>query len=83
MATLKFEEPRSVRRDYDAEADVLYIYFGESRPCLTLDLGEGILAHYVEESGELIGFTILFASERFESEATAIKASGRPPTSLK
>jgi len=62
MDTLNFREPPEVTRDYDEEADVLYVSFGEPVPSLTLDIGSGVLVHYVEESGELTGFTVLFAS---------------------
>jgi uncharacterized protein YuzE len=62
MEKLKFTEPKEVSRDYDKEADVLYVSFGKPTASLTLDLGSGILAHYIEETGELTGFTVLFAS---------------------
>jgi len=62
MATLKMEKPRKVIWDYDREADTLYISFGKPRSALTLDLGEGMLARYREEDGELVGFTIIGVS---------------------
>lgn len=62
MATLKMERPRKVIWDYDREADTLYISFGKPQPALTLDLGEGMLARYREEDGELVGFTIIGVS---------------------
>lgn len=59
MATLKMERPRKVRWDYDSEADTLYISFGKSAAALTLDLGSGVLARYIKDTGELVGFTIV------------------------
>jgi len=63
MATLKMEKPRKVTWDYDRQADTLYISFGKPRPALSLDLGEGMLARYREEDGELVGFTIVGVSK--------------------
>jgi uncharacterized protein YuzE len=56
---MKIRKPRKVNWDYDREADTLYVSFGKPRPALTLDLGEGMLARYREEDGELVGFTII------------------------
>jgi uncharacterized protein YuzE len=60
---LRFE-PRAVNWDYDEEADVLYISFGDPEPALTLDLGEGVLARYRESDNALVGFTIVGAGTR-------------------
>ncbi|HLF04486.1 MAG TPA: DUF2283 domain-containing protein [Dehalococcoidia bacterium] len=57
MEPLKLEAPESVSWSYDKEADVLYISFGEPRKSLTLDLGEGLLARYLKDTGEVTGFT--------------------------
>ena len=59
MEPLKLEAPDSVTCSYDKEADVLYISFGEPRASLTLDLGCGVLARYLEETGDVTGLTIL------------------------
>ncbi|MDP2948835.1 MAG: DUF2283 domain-containing protein [Chloroflexota bacterium] len=56
------EKPRKVTWDYDQEADTLYISFGKPQPALALDLGEGMLARYREQDGELVGFTIIGVS---------------------
>ena len=63
MDPLKLKEPDNVTTSYDKEADVLYISFGKPTPSLTLDLGGGLLARYVEETGEITGFTLLGVSE--------------------
>ena len=59
METLKLESPGAVNWEYDSEADVLYISFGKPRAALTMDLGGGILARYLEESSTLVGFPVL------------------------
>ena len=59
MDPLKLKEPENVTTSYDREADVLYISFGKPTPSLTLDLGGGLLARYVEETGEITGFTLM------------------------
>ncbi len=59
MATLKMERPRKATLDYDREADTLYVSFGKPVPALTMDLGNGVLARYVKDTGELVGFTIV------------------------
>lgn len=69
METLKLEEPRAVNWEYDEEADVLYISFGEPEPALSLDLGEGVLARYREADNRLVGFTIIGAGSRLRSRS--------------
>ncbi len=64
MEALKLEEPKAVNWDYDEEADVLYISFGDPEPALTLDLGEGVLARYRESDNALVGFTFIGAGVR-------------------
>ena len=63
MEVLKMKKPGQVTWDYDKEADTLYISFGEPRPALTLDLGSGILARYLEKTKEFVGFTIIGVSQ--------------------
>lgn len=45
--------------DYDGEADVLYLSFGEPRAATGVDIGEGVILRYDEEKGEVVGLTIL------------------------
>ncbi len=59
MEKLMVERPKQISWEYDKEADVLYISFGKPQPALSLDLGSGIVARYLEKSNELIGFTIV------------------------
>lgn len=62
METLRMEKTGKVNWDYDKEADTLYISFGKPVPALTLDLGNGVLARYLEDSDKLVGFTIIGVS---------------------
>lgn len=68
MVTLKMKKPKQVTWDYDREADTLYISFGEPRPALTLDLGGGILARYLEKTKEFVGFTIIGVSQTIKGK---------------
>jgi hypothetical protein len=58
MEPLKFKAPESVIWSYDKEADVLDISFGQLRASLTLDLGGGLFARYLKDTGEITGLTI-------------------------
>lgn len=62
METLKIEKTGKVNWDYDKEADTLYTSFGKPVPAPTLDLGNGVLARYLEDSDKLVGFTIIGVS---------------------
>lgn len=53
------ESTEDVRWEYDAEADVLYVSVGEPRPATGIDLGEGTIARYDEESNDLVGITLV------------------------
>jgi uncharacterized protein YuzE len=45
--------------EYDEEADVLYLSFGEPRMAEGLDIGGGIIVRYDEATREVAGLTIL------------------------
>ncbi len=53
------EKPAEVRWDYDEEADVLYLSVGDPRPAVGVDIGEGVVARYDEESKEVVGVTLI------------------------
>ena len=74
MEPLKLKAPESVNWSYDKEADVLYISFGKPRSSLTLDLGGGLLARYLQDSGEITGLTILGVSQVVKQDGTMGKA---------
>ncbi|MEW6009619.1 MAG: DUF2283 domain-containing protein, partial [Candidatus Omnitrophota bacterium] len=45
--------------DYDEEADVLYISIGEPLKAVGVDIGEGAIVRYVEETREVVGLTLI------------------------
>jgi uncharacterized protein YuzE len=54
---------QTIRLSYDAEADVLYVSFGDPLPATESELtDEDIIVRYRE--GRAIGYTILHASRR-------------------
>lgn len=65
METLKIlEKKENLNWDYDEEADVLYISVGEPVKALGLDVGEGVIVRYQEETGEVVGLTIIGVKQR-------------------
>ena len=60
METLNIIENKdSIKWDYDAEADVLYISFGNPKNAEGVDIGEGTIIRIEPDSKEIIGVTIL------------------------
>jgi uncharacterized protein YuzE len=57
-----------VSTDYDTEADVLYLSFGEPRPAEGVDLGSGMVALYDEDTQEIVGLTVIGLRARVERE---------------
>ncbi|MEW6355608.1 MAG: DUF2283 domain-containing protein [Planctomycetota bacterium] len=66
------EKKDNLNWDYDEEADVLYIAIGRPKKGVGLDVGEGVIVRYKEDTREVIGLTILGIRERLLS---AIKAN--------
>lgn len=65
MDTLKiFEKREELNWEYDEEADVLYISAGEPAKAVGLDVGEGVIIRYKEETGEVVGLTIIGVKQR-------------------
>jgi len=58
------EKKENLNWEYDEEADVLYISLGEPRKALGVDIGEGSILRYIEETGEIVGLTLLGVKER-------------------
>ncbi|MCS6919711.1 MAG: DUF2283 domain-containing protein [Fimbriimonadales bacterium] len=56
---------------YDAEADVLYISFGKPRAAVSEDVGEGVIVRYDEQTGQVVGVTLLGLRARLEREQNA------------
>ena len=60
METLNITEKKDkIKWDYDAEADVLYISFGNPQTAQGVDIGEGTIIRIQPDSNEIIGVTIL------------------------
>ena len=68
MEPLTLGKPGKVDWSYDKAGDVLYMSFDHPRESLTLDLGDGLLARYQEETGEITGFTIIGISRLMEPD---------------
>lgn len=58
------DKKENLNWDYDEEADVLYISIGEPRKALGVDIGEGAIVRYTEETGEVVGLTLIGIKER-------------------
>ena len=60
MGTLNIlEKKKRIKWDYDAEADVLYISFGNPKNSEGVDIGEGTIIRIEPDTKEIIGVTIL------------------------
>ena len=60
METLNISEKKNkIKWDYDAEADVLYISFGNPKNAEGIDIGEGTIIRIQQDTKEIIGVTIL------------------------
>ena len=68
MDAVKIAEPETaVSWDYDEEADVLYVSFGEPRPAVGVEIGAGLVLRYDEARDELIGLTVVGLLERLRA----------------
>jgi uncharacterized protein YuzE len=75
METLNISEKKNkIKWDYDAEADVLYISFGNPKNAEGVDIGEGTIIRIQPDTNEIIGVTILSPLHRTLSSLT-----GKPP----
>jgi uncharacterized protein YuzE len=50
---------------YDREADVLYCSFGDPRPALSMEVGEGVVVRHDPATEEVVGITIVDFFRRF------------------
>jgi len=65
METLTIlEKQESINWDYDEEADVLYLSIKDPQMALGIDIGEGVIVRYNEDTKEVIGLTIIGFKER-------------------
>ena len=66
MEVLKIlEKKEALNWDYDEEADVLYISITKPQEAIGIDIGEGIIVRYKEDSKEIVGWTIIGFKEWF------------------
>ncbi len=60
METLNISERKeNINWDYDAEADVLYLSFGNPQNAEGVDIGDGTIVRVQTDSREIVGVTIL------------------------
>jgi uncharacterized protein YuzE len=60
METLNISEKKNkIKWDYDADADVLYISFGNPKNAEGVDIGEGTIIRIRPDTKEITGVTIL------------------------
>lgn len=66
MEAIKFlEDIRDANWDYDDEADTLYMSIGQPREPMSLDVGDGAIVRYDENTHEVVGLTFVGLRERF------------------
>lgn len=65
------EKKENLDWDYDEEADVLYISIGAPRKALGVDIGDGAIVRYVEDTQEVAGLTLIGVKERLLSTLKA------------
>lgn len=58
------EKKENLNWEYDEEADVLYISIGKPKKALGVDIGEGAILRYIEDTGEVVGLTLIGIKER-------------------
>ena len=58
------EKKENLNWEYDEEADVLYISIGKPKKALGVDIGEGAILRYIEDTGEVVGVTLIGIKER-------------------
>lgn len=63
-----FSQSEHISRDYDEEADVLYLSVGEPRPALGIDIGDGLIVRYDESRREVVGLTVIGLRQRVDNE---------------
>jgi len=68
MATVKLPTKAESVINYDKEADVLYVSFGNPRRAEGIDIGDGTILRIDPDTEEVIGITILDFKKRAETE---------------
>jgi uncharacterized protein YuzE len=58
------DKKKNLNWDYDEEVDVLYISIGNPRKAVGVDIGEGAVVRYKEDTKEVVGLTFIGIRER-------------------
>ena len=53
------DKKENLNWDYDEDADVLYISIGQPQKALGIDIGERAIVRNKEETGEVVGLTLI------------------------
>ncbi len=78
METLNITEKKNkIKWDYNAEADILYISFGNPTNAEGVDIGEGTIIRIQPDSKEIIGVTIINPLHRTLTSLTQKKQMTR------
>ena len=75
-------QERPITGAYDAEADVLYLSFGEPQPAEGVDLGSGLVALYDEETHAVVGLTLIGLAKRLARELAGAPHHAPPPRTV-
>lgn len=71
MEALKILETKeNLDWDFDEEADVLYISLNNPQKAIGIDMGDGIIARYKEDTNEVVGLTIIGFKNRILKSMT-------------
>lgn len=62
------ERPETVEWHYDEEADVLYLSLGGPQAAIGIDIGDGTVLRYNEDTGQVVGLTIIGLRARLIKE---------------
>lgn len=62
------EDSTNITGFYDKEADVLYLSLGEPREAVAVDISDGVIARYNEDSETIVGITLIGLRQRVLKE---------------
>lgn len=62
------EDATNITGFYDKEADVLYLSFGEPKEAVAVDINDGVIARYHEDSETIVGITLIGLRQRVLKE---------------
>ena len=78
METINISEKKEIIKwDYDAEADILYISFGDPQNAEGVDIGEGTIVRVQSDTNEITGLTIINPLHRTLKTLTGKQTIGR------